>query len=216
MDNEQPPPAAQEWQIPADTDAANPDPSTIDTAGTSRRMSISAAVLAGGLIVGGGVGYAVGHDGSSGSSARTAATGLPLSPLGAAGELPGGSAGLPGSGGSGFGGGVAGEQRIQGTLTAKSGSKITVKASDGTTASYSVPGTTEIIRDNSTATLADLKVGDAVLVHLIPAASGSGTVVERVFAGTSATMGGPGGVPGAGQLGVPPGVTPQDGTTSNT
>jgi hypothetical protein len=220
VDNTDPPPA-QEWHVPESGEAepTSERPAVADNR-TSRRAAMSAAILAGGLIVGGGVGYAVGHDHgrSSNESARAGigfAGGIPGGPN----QLPDGSRGGPGDASGGIPGGISGEQHVQGTLTAKSGSKLTVKTSDGTSASYTVSSTTQIVRDGTMAALSDLKIGDAVQVHVIPASSGSGTVVERVFAGTSATSFGPGGLggpPGDGQLGAPGGSNNDSGSTSNT
>lgn len=90
--------------------------------------------------------------------------------------------------GGGFGGGVSGEERVQGTVTATGASSITIRSSTGATATYSVNATSQIVRNGSSATLADVRVGDTIFVHLVPSSSG-GYVVERLFAGTSATGG---------------------------
>jgi hypothetical protein len=95
-------------------------------------------------------------------------------------------------GGFGPGGGVAGETRVSGTITVVGSSGITVRQADGTTATYAVNGTTDVRRDGAQSSLSGLKVGDHVLVHVVPSAGG-GTVAERILAGTSATPGGPGG-----------------------
>ena len=102
-------------------------------------------------------------------------------------------------------------------LTAIGGSSVTVRGTDGSTATIAVDDSTQVQEDGQTVALSSLKTGDAVLVHVLT--SGSGTVAERVLAGTSATngpgargglRGGP--PPGAGTL--PDGTTP-DGTTTD-
>jgi hypothetical protein len=153
--------------------------------GRSARVAKVVAPVVGALCIGVGVGYAVNH--GSGSSA---AAGSPTSFAGG----PRGSTGAPG----GFGGGVAGEQHVQGTVTATSDGSVTVKSSSGT-ATYQVNATTEIVRNGQSATLADIQVGDPVFVHVYPSSSGE-MLVERLFAGSSATDPGPGG-PG---FGAPP------------
>jgi hypothetical protein len=110
--------------------------------------------------------------------------------------------GVDGGGrGGGFAGpgGVAGEQRLTGTLTAVGSSTVTVRTG-GATATYDVDGATQIVRNGAETTLRGLRVGDPVLVHVIPSASGSVHRVERIFAGT---------LPGDDQ---PPGDSP-DGQT---
>jgi hypothetical protein len=75
---------------------------------------------------------------------------------------------------------------------------VTVKSSSGT-ATYTVDGSSQVVRDGQAATLAAVKAGDPVFVHVYP--SGGKLLVERLFAGSSAG-GGPGGgfgPPGAGQ-----------------
>jgi hypothetical protein len=99
-------------------------------------------------------------------------------PGGAQGGVQGGVQGGQGLRG-GFGG-QDGEQRLTGTLTAVSGSKLTVKSSAGT-ATYQVVPQTQIVRDGALASASDLKVGDRVLVHVFPA-TGSDGVLERVIA----------------------------------
>jgi hypothetical protein len=63
-----------------------------------------------------------------------------------------------------------------------------------------VDGATQIVRNGTETTLRGLRVGDPVLVHVIPSASGSVNRAERIFAGT---------LPGDDQ---PPGDSP-DGRT---
>ena len=107
------------------------------------------------------------------------------------------------------GGSVAGEQHIQGTVTATTATTLTVKSSSATT-TYTVNATTEIIRNGKSAMLAGIKVGDPVMVHVFPSSSGT-MLVERLMAGTSASDGGGFGPPRAGHEMRPSGAT---GTTS--
>jgi hypothetical protein len=87
-----------------------------------------------------------------------------------------------GRGGQGFGAGPGfangGEQRVYGTLTAVSSSKLGVKTSSGTT---TISSNTQILRNGQLASASDLRVGDAVLVHVFPATNSDG-VLERVIA----------------------------------
>ena len=80
--------------------------------------------------------------------------------------------------------------------------------STGGTATYTVNDTTQIVRNGQTATLAAVQVGDPVLVHVYPSSSGQ-LLVERLFAGSSAGDGGPGGLapPGSGPPGSDSGGT---------
>lgn len=105
------------------------------------------------------------------------------------GRFPDGAGGPMDAGGPGGFGGVAGEQRLQGTLAGVRGSAITVKTASGS-ATYTVTGTTEIVRNGSRASLSDLKVGDPVFVHVYPSASSGAMLVERIFAGTLPAYGG--------------------------
>jgi hypothetical protein len=142
----------------------------------------TAALVAAGVLVGGGLVFALVHrSGTSGGTGNASAA------LGSfAGGPPSGIAG-------GADGGVAGEQHIQGTLAAKTATTVTVRSSSGT-ASYVVNATTEIVRNGQSATLGSVKVGDPVLVHVYPSSSGR-ILVERLFAG-SLPSGGPGGYGG--------------------
>src|SRR5579885_2560926 len=88
--------------------------------------------------------------------------------------------------------GFAGEQHVRGTVAAKSASSVSFMSSNGATATYVVNVTTQIVRNGKTATLADGKVADPVFVHVYPSSSGR-LLVERLFAGSSASGGGEGG-----------------------
>jgi Domain of unknown function (DUF5666) len=104
---------------------------------------------------------------------------------GVQGGAPGAQGGVPGGapGDQGLRGGFAGqdgEQRLTGTLTAVSASRLTVRTSSGS-ATYQVVSQTQVVRNGALASASDLKVGDRVLVHVFPA-DGSDGVLERVIA----------------------------------
>ena len=98
--------------------------------------------------------------------------------------LQGGGQGLQGGGqglqGGAGGQGLGGEQHVIGTLTAVSGSKVTVRTSSGS-ATYQLVAQTQIVRDGALASASDLRAGDRVLVHVFPA-NGSDGVLERLIA----------------------------------
>jgi hypothetical protein len=161
------------------------------------------ALAAAGVLVAGGVAVAVAT--SSGASDTGTATNT-------AGQVPGGLAqsrsggqapgGPQGFGGPGAGrGGIDGEQHVEGTVSATSGSTVTVTVTDGTTATYTVTSDTQVVRDGAPASLSDVQVGDAVLVHVLPTTSGGHKTAERLFAGTLPAGGFGGG--GAGGPGSP-------------
>jgi uncharacterized protein DUF5666 len=141
---------------------------------SKRWPAIVAGLVAAGLLVGAGVGFAAGHLSSHPKTVTAAAPSLSFD------DAP--------RGGAGPGGGVAGEQHVQGAVTATTASTITVTSGSGT-ATYAVDATTQIVRNGRNATLADLKVGDPVVVHVYPSSSGE-LLVERILAGT--TPAGPG------------------------
>jgi hypothetical protein len=156
------------------------------------------ALAAAGVLVAGGVAVAVAT--SSGASDAGTTTN-------AAGQVPGGLAqrqsgsqapdGTQGFGGPGAGrGGIDGEQHVEGTVRATTGSTVTVRATDGTTATYAVTSDTQVVRDGAQASLSDVQVGDAVLVHVLPTTSGGHKTAERLFAGTLPAGGSGGGGPG--------------------
>jgi hypothetical protein len=114
---------------------------------------------------------------------------------GAQGGVPGGVPGGQGlQGGGGFGG-QDGEQRLTGTLTAVSGSKVTVRTSSGS-ATYQLVSQTQIVRNGELGSASELKAGDRVLVHVFPA-NGSDGVLERLIAVSGSGGSGPAG-PGTG------------------
>jgi hypothetical protein len=158
------------------------------TSGSTLAVKIAAGIAA--VLLGAGVTYALEHRSGSTPSADAAAAG---SPTGA------------GASGGGPGGPVAGEQHIQGTVAARTAGSVTVRSSAGT-ATYTVNATSEIVRDGQPATMADVQVGDPVLVHVFPSASGR-MMVERLLAGSSATDPGPGPGPPPGGAGGAGGAT---------
>lgn len=192
----EPVPERPDGQTPAaDTVPAGP-PDTVPTgspdtvAGGSG--SRSTLLKGGGLLLAGLVAGAIGVAALHGSSGTPA--------LAASGGVSAGSAPFD-RGASGGRGGVDGEQHVSGTLTAVSASSVTVRSTSGST-TVPVSASTQVLRDGSTAALSSLKVGEAVLVHVLP--SGSGTVAEKVLVGT---VQGPGGTdrPDSGGSGPPPG-----------
>jgi len=107
---------------------------------------------------------------------------------GPGGQFPGGPGpgGMPGNGGPGFGG-RPGEQHVGGTVTAVGSSTVTVKLADGTTATYAVIASSDIVKNGARVSLSAIKVGDAVFLHVYP--SNGQTVVEHLFAGTTPARG---------------------------
>jgi hypothetical protein len=160
--------------------APQPEPAPSTTRSRLRRNAPAVGLLVAGLVVGAlGVGV-LGHtaSGPTGNSSAAAAT-----------RQGGPRGGFPG----GPGGGIAGEMRVTGTITAVGSSSVTVEQADGTTATYSANATTDVRRDGVQSSLSALKVGDQVLVHAVPSTSGSGKVAERILVGTPGTQDGPGG-----------------------
>ncbi len=132
------------------------------------RWAKLAAPAAAGLLIGAGAVFAVEHHSGSSAAAGSAAAAAVADP-----SLPSG------------GGPVAGEQHVQGTIAAKTSTTVTVKSTSGT-ATYTVNATSEIVRNGRAATLSAIRVGDPVLVHVFPSASGQ-MLVERLLAGSSAS-----------------------------
>ncbi len=110
-----------------------------------------AAMVAAGAIIGGGVALAVEH--SSGSSATASSTGI---------SGVGGGGFVPGSGSAGMGGITPTAYRLSGTITAVSGSTVTIKATSGTK-TYTVTSSTHLMRSGSSASLSSFQVGDSVV-----------------------------------------------------
>ncbi len=161
----------------------------------ARSRWTAAALVVGGLLVGG----------------ATVATVQAVADDGAASAAAGAGA-FGGPGGGARPGGPTGEQHLAGTLTEVSGMTVTVSPGSGPgtgTDSYTLTGDTQIVRDGAPATVEDLQVGDPVLVHVYPSSSGDEQLVERLFAGTLPPAGGLGPGPGAG-------LTADDSTRSTT
>jgi hypothetical protein len=150
----------------------------------------SVAFVAAGLLLGGAVVFALSHQGTSSAALRTTGASTTTS-----GQPP--AQGLAPNGGGR--GGRAGEQHVSGILRAVTGSTVTVATSAGS-ATYTVTSETQVVRNGALASLSSLVVGDPLFLHIYPATTGSGYLVERLFAGTSEGGFGPG--PGGGP---PPG-----------
>jgi hypothetical protein len=188
------PPSNDDWLV---SPTGGPDEPVTPSAVAlpSRRPSrfLAPGFLAGGLVAGVLGGFVLGHR----SDGTTTFTPAGNQQQGA--QTFGGPGGvMPQQGGTGQqapqpGSGLDGEQRIQGTLTAVGSSSVTVSTSAGR-ATYKVNGTSQIVRNGQVATLAELKVGESVFLHVY--SSGGSLVVERLFSGTSPMGGFPGGPPG--------------------
>jgi hypothetical protein len=176
MDTENTPHPEDVWEPPAPSARPQDEPPARPVG--YRTAAKIAALVAAGLLVGGGVVFAAVHKSGSGSGSNAAAGSTANS------AARGGTQGLQGGPPGAGGGGIAGEQHIQGTLTAKTSGSITARSTSGT-ATYVVNATTEIVRNGQSATLSAVEVGDAVVVHVYPSSSGQ-MLVERLFAGTSA------------------------------
>jgi hypothetical protein len=150
--------------------------------------AVAGIVAAAALAVGIGVAVA-----SNGSSAAQTAAGQQAAAAGQPGAQGGtGALGVPGGPGFGGrgGGGVDGEQRLTGTLTAVTAGSVTVRSTAGT-ATYQVNGTTQVTVNGAAGTLAGLKVGSTVMVHVLP--SGSQLLAERIIVGDLGAGGAPAG-----------------------
>jgi hypothetical protein len=199
----QPPQSDDDWLLsPSTTPAAEaaeaapePDGGTEVLAsgpapGGRRTLLAGSALAVVGLVAGAAGTFALSDHGPGTTTLRNASSTTQQGPASIPGFRPrfqDGTGAAPG------GGGVAGEQRVQGTLTSVGSSSITVKTASGT-ATYTVTSSTQILRDGRPATLSDLKAGDPVFLHAYP--SNGKTVAERVFAGTLSQGSFPGG-PGA-------------------
>jgi hypothetical protein len=172
--------ATADWQTPPDP------PETADAVASEerpmRRRNWRAKVgagLAATIVVGGGMAVAIGHSSGSGSTAPASATG------------PNGNGG-PGFGTTGGpGGGMVTAYRLSGSVTAKTGSTVTIKSSSATK-TYSVTASTRLTKNGSTVTLSAFTVGESVFGSTT---TSGGTTLNDLMAGTS---GGPAGGPGPG------------------
>jgi hypothetical protein len=174
-------------------DSAAPVQATDVTPRQGRSQLLGAGGLVAAGLVAGAVGtFALGHHGSSTSTFPPAASNAQQVP---GGTVQGGPMGGFGGPPPGLGGGMAGEEHVQGTVAGVSGSTLKVTTGSGTT-SYTISSSTQVLRDGRAATLSQLESGDPVVVHVIT--SNGSTLVERVIAGTLSQGGFPGG-PAAGQ-----------------
>jgi hypothetical protein len=177
------------------------------TPGPRRRWSVpkivAAAVAAVVIAVGGGVAV-------SNISTGTSTTQGP----GGAGAGPG--QGAPGAGGFGGAGAIHSDAVISdgnggyttrrtqtGTVTAVSGSSITVKSADDFSSTYAITSSTTV--DSGSSAVSDIQTGDTVSV--VGTVSGNSATATALLTGSAATNQGPGGGQGPGGLG--------QGTTTN-
>lgn len=166
-----------DWLATPTTDevATDPAPPSVPSPAPSRRtMAVRAALVAAGAVVGGVVVASV-HQGATASTSPTA--------FGTT-QLPGGT--FQGGPPNGIGGGLAGEQRLSGTLVSVGSSTVTVRTSSGT-ATYLVTSSTQIIRNGQVVGLSALQAGDPVFVHVYSSGTSSKLTVERLFAGLTGT-----------------------------
>lgn len=196
-----PPAPGGPTDVPAEPQDVVASPGQDAGALRARRLRLAGFVAAGVVATAVGIGVAQ----ASGSSGATAAAAS-----GPAGGLRGGAAqgpqgAVPPGGFAGGRGGVAGEDRVVGTLVSTTATSVTVKSQDGTTATYAVDASTDVRKNGSTVALSSLGQGEQVLVHVIPSSSGGRAYAERVLAGTLRPGGG-------GGFGPPDGGTPPDGT----
>lgn len=188
---------------PANPPAA-PPPARRDRVALAR----GAGLLAAGLLVGALAATAL-EGGSPAASASPApavvtAPGSAITPPdGATGQGLGQGLGQGSVGGQGPTGTTTGAQRIAGTVSAVTGSSVTVQGTDGTTRTYSVDSSTLIAKDGQQAALSDLQAGDTVLVRVT-----SGGVATRILVGSADQLQGG---PPAGSAGQAP-----DGTQGGT
>ena len=173
--------------------------------GSSRGSALKLAGIAATAVVLGAVGVAALQSSSSATPNQQGFRGGPGSgPAGQFGGPPGFSQGQGGGqtgqqggqqngqqGGPGFGPGGFAPRGTSGTVTAISARSITVKGTDGTTATYSVASGTHVMGQNGPASVSDISTGDTVFVH------NEGTVAELILLGGLPT-GGPGTAPGGG------------------
>ena len=170
--------------------ADEPDADVVESSPGRRRTALVAVglVAAGALVSGVAISALRAHTAAT-TAAQTGSTGAQVP----AGQIPSGGQVLPDQGQGGFGGGpggVEGEQRLGGVVTAVGGSSVTIRTASGTTA-YAVTAQTEIVRNGALARLSAVRAGDSVFVHLIPA-GGSSYVVERLFAQSAGASSGNG------------------------
>jgi hypothetical protein len=166
------PPPPDEWIVPTGVpDHSQPPLPEEDPRPTHFGWKVAAGIVAVGVLIGVGATVAVSESKNSSRVAGSPSVSTSPSSAPTLSEDDRRGRGLPG------------EQRLQGTLTALGPSSVTVRTVSGT-ATYTVTSSTEILRDGVPATLAELKVGDAVFMHVYPASTGGPLQVERIFTGT--------------------------------
>jgi hypothetical protein len=159
-----PPPQPHDWLMPEEPAATTETPESQPATRSRRAGAASAAALiAAGVLAGGGVGLAVGHHSTSASTAAPTSAALPGQP------------GQPRPGG-----GLDGEQHVQGIVRAVGSSSLTITSASGAS-TYAVTASTQIVRNGVPAALSSLKPGEQVFAHVYP--SGGGLAVERVLVG---------------------------------
>jgi hypothetical protein len=192
-DAEGPQPEADPWLQPRRDPWVDVTPGALPSASTPRasRGRITAAgigLFAAGAVVGA---LLVGVYTGWGSNVSAALTGQDGGAQNGPAQ-PGvqGGQGQPGQNGQGRvdggpGSGAGPEQRLTGTVTGVSSSRLSLKSSAGT-ATYTITSDTQIVRDGQPASASDLRVGDVALVHVFPASNSYG-VLERVIARSAST-----------------------------
>jgi hypothetical protein len=174
------------------TEMAGPVP-----AGGRRRIGTFVGLFAAGAVAGALVTGIVTGWGSNGASALASRSGQSQGSAaqpgaqppaqGQLGQQPGGGQSGQGLNGPGFAG-RGDEVRLVGTLTAVSGSKVTVRSAAGS-ATYTISSSTRILRNGAQAQASDLHVGDVALVHVFPSSTTDG-VLELIYAHSAATASG--------------------------
>lgn len=193
-----------DWLAVPESDAIDSESGgpSAPAAPSRRTYAVRAGLVVVGAVVGGIVVGSVHHD-SSATNVPTAFAGPQANGQVPNGQVPNGrlpngrlpNGGQFAGGGQGGFGGLDGEQHLAGTLVSVGSGSVTVRTSSGT-ATYTVTGKTEIVRNGQQVSLSALKAGDPVFVHVYPAGSSSRLTVERLFAGSSATD-----APGVGPVG---------------
>ena len=184
-------------ELPAPLREPAPEPPAEEPATRHRSASRRTAMAAGLVLVAGLLGTAGGAALQASRGSETSPTTAALTP--AAAQVPGGAGqddpGTTAGDDRPLGappGGVAGEQRLLGTVQRVTATSIAVQTGSGAR-TFGVTSRTQIQRDGQPIRLTDLKAGETVLLHVYP--SGSGYLAERVLAGTGGIRFGPGAQP---------------------
>jgi len=137
---------------PAGWRAAPPISTEPAAASREKRGTVAAGVAALLIAVGGTAGYLVSHASAAGSGTiSTAQQGTP--------------GGVGGAGTAGGGGGLGfqpTDYHLDGTITAIGNGRVTIKASNGTTTTYTVTSSTHLVDDGATVPLSSFTVGQSV------------------------------------------------------